>query len=209
MAGMPKVQGEGSHDKGRDGARRAKRWLEATTRANVPWVNPHPVAVKKLTFSWVDSGEHTFSFDLGGMFIGGDVADQEFLVECKNYENASHQNSLYNEFLAKCYVANQQRPDRCDNFMWITWSAFATTSWSDLTTTSRVRNSVITECRRALGVEASDAGSKIDDALCEEVAKKLWVIVLSDRQEKHLVLTAEHQGLIRKHIAEEAASRND
>jgi hypothetical protein len=210
MAGMSSdVEGEAAHDKGRDGARRAKRWLEATTRANVPWVNPHPVAKKKLTFSWVDPTAHRFSFDLGGMFIGGEVADQEFLVECKNHDNAGNQNGLYNEFLAKCYVALQQRPDRCDNFMWITWSAFATKTWSELTSATRVRGSVLAECRRALGVEASDAESKIDDALCNEVAKKLWVIVLSDRQEKHLVLTAEHQGLIRKHIAEEAAAGND
>lgn len=201
--------GEQAHDKGRDGARRAKRWLEATTRANVPWVNPHPVAVPKLTFSWVEPEARTFSFDLGGMFIGGDVADQEFLVECKNYENAGHQNSLYNEYLAKCYVAIQQRSDRCDNFMWITWSPFGTRSWSELTSTARVRAAVLSECRRALGVEAADAESKIDDALCDEVAKRLWIIVLSDRQEKHLVLTAEHQGLIRKHIAEEAAVWND
>lgn len=200
------VQGEAAHAKGADGALRAKRWLEATTRANVPWVNPDPVAVPKLSFPWVGGGQ-SFSFDLGGMLIGGQIANQEFLAESKKYDNASHQNSMYNEYLAKCYVARKLRPERCDNFMWITWSAFATTTWSDLLSVDRVRESVLKECRRALDVELADAAAEIDDALCKDVAARLWVIVLSDRQEKHLVLSAEHQGLIRKHITEEAARK--
>jgi hypothetical protein len=200
------MRGEAAHAKGADGALRAKRWLEATTRANVPWVNPDPVAIPKLTFPWVGEGE-PFSFDLGGMLIGGEIANQEFLAESKNYENASHQNSMYNEYLAKCYVARKLRPERCDNFMWITWSAFATTTWADLVSADRVRQSVLKHCERALGVKKAGAATEIDDALCKEVAARLWVIVLSERQEKYLVLSPEHQGLIRKHVAEEAARK--
>jgi hypothetical protein len=199
------VSGEQAHEKGRDGALRAKRWLEATTRANVPWINPDSVAVPKLTFPWADPDQEPFSFDIGGTLIGGEVANQEFLAESKNYANASNQNSMYNEYLAKCYIARQTRPDRCDNFMWITWSAFGTTVWSDLMSADRVRKAVLNECKRALAVEAADAESKINDALCADVASRLWIIVLSERQEKLLVLSAEHQGLIRKHVAEEAA----
>jgi hypothetical protein len=199
------VSGEEAHDKGREGALRAKRWLEATTRANVPWINPDPVAIPKLTFPWADPGVKPFSFDIGGTLVGGEVANQEFLAESKNYTNAYDQTSMYNEYLAKCYVARQLRPDRCDNFMWITWSAFGTTVWSDLMSIERVRKAVLSECKRALAAEPAHAESKINDALCAEVADRLWIIVLSERQEKHLVLTAEHQGLIRKHVAEEAA----
>lgn len=199
------VHGEQAHDKGRDGALRAKRWLEATTRANVSWVNPDPVAIPKLTFPWVNPDAEPFSFDLGGTLIGGEVANQEFLAESKNYAVAGHQNTMYNEYLAKCYVARQLRPDRCDNFMWITWAAFGTTVWSDLMSAGRVRKAVLTECERALGVGAKHAEAKIDDSLCADVSSRLWIIVLSERQEKHLVLSAEHQGLIRKHVAEEAA----
>jgi len=113
---------------------------------------------------------------------------------------------MYSEYLAKCYVARLLRPDRCDNFMWITWSAFGTTVWSDLMSVERVRKAVLGEYERALGVDDSaDAESKISNDLCADVANRLWIIVLSERQEKHLVLTAEHQGLIRRHIAEEAA----
>jgi len=199
-----KVEGEAAHAKGADGALRAKRWLEATTRASVPWVNPDSVARPKLSFPWIGGGK-SFSFDLGGTLLGGDIEGQEFLAESKKYENAFHQNSMYNEYLAKCYVARKLRPDRCDNFMWITWSAFATTTWADLVSVDRVRRSVLKECKRALGVGKADAATEIDDALCKEVAGRLWIIVLSDRQEKHLVLSPEHQGLIRKHVTEEAA----
>ena len=137
---------------------------------------------------------------------GGEVANQEFLAESKHYANAYDQTSMYSEYLAKCYVARLLRPDRCDNFMWITWSAFGTTVWSDLMSVERVRKAVLGEYERALGVDDSaDAESKISNDLCADVANRLWIIVLSERQEKHLVLTAEHQGLIRRHIAEEAA----
>lgn len=201
------MTGEERHAKGADGALRAKRWLEATTRANVPWVNPDPVAVPKLTFPWLDDSE-PFSFDIGGTLIGGEIANQEFLAESKNYENAYDQNRLYNEYLAKCYVARLQRPDRCDNFMWITWSAFGTTVWADLVSADRVQKAVLKEYKRALGVDkAEDAPAKLDVALCEDVASRLWIIVLSERQEKHLVLSAEHQGIIRKYVIEEAAKK--
>lgn len=197
------MSGEQIQAKGADGARRAKLWLEATTRANVPWVNPHSVAVPKLTFEWVDSG--TFSFDIGGTLLGGEVDGQEFLGECKMYENAFDQNKLYNEYLAKCYVARLRRPDRCDNFMWITWSPFATTTWSELVSFERVSKAVVKESTRALGANGKDASDRLDEQLCKDVASRLWIIVLSERQEKHLVLSPEHQGVIRGHIAKEGA----
>lgn len=33
------MSGEEAHEKGRDGAQRAKLWLESTTRVNACWVN--------------------------------------------------------------------------------------------------------------------------------------------------------------------------
>jgi hypothetical protein len=66
--------------KGAEGARRAKLWLESTTRVNVQCVNPHRVAVPRLTFKW--HGGSTFSFDLGGVLLGEDLHGQEFLAEC-------------------------------------------------------------------------------------------------------------------------------
>ena len=197
------VTGEGIQAKGADGARRAKLWLEATTRANVPWVNPDSVAVPKLTFRWPDDSG-SFSFDLGGTLIGGELAGQEFLAECKNYENASDQGSHYSAYLAKCYVARSTRPDRGENFMWITWSPFATRTWSELVSTDRVKAAVLKECRRVLRVDDKNALAALDEQLCKDVASRLWIIVLSEKQEKHLVLSLRHLGLIRAHITEGA-----
>jgi hypothetical protein len=73
--------GERLHAKGQDGARRAKKWLEFTTRADARWVNPDEVALPKLTFPWATG--NTFSFDRGGILRGGRVNHQEFLAECK------------------------------------------------------------------------------------------------------------------------------
>jgi hypothetical protein len=64
---------------------------------------------------------------------------------------------------------------------------------------------VLKESRRALGVDLDEAPNKIDELLCKDVASRLWIIVLSEKQENHLVLSPKHQGVIRAHITEEAA----
>jgi hypothetical protein len=199
------MSGEEAHLKGQDGAQRAKRWLEATTRADVAWVNPDRVAIRKLTFEWVTGDK--FSYDIGGLLLGGEYAGEQFVAECKNYSKARNQGEMYNEYLAKNYIALQSQPSRCDHFMWITWSAFATTSWDTLCKRDKVRDAVLAESERALGVERAEANAKIDIDLCDEVANKLWLIVLSEKQEKHLVLSPEHQGIIRGHVTKMAAMR--
>lgn len=95
--------GEEIQRKGEEGAHRAKRWLERTLRAKVQWVNPDRTAVKKLTYKW-PGDNNTFSFDLGGTFIGqGDDADktregENFFAEVKNYSSASDQSSMFTDF---------------------------------------------------------------------------------------------------------------
>lgn len=94
--------------------------------------------------------------------------------------------------------------------MWVTWSPFATTTWADLCTAGRVRNSVLNRAARCLqlsGERDAALDPAIDDAVCDLVASRLWIIVLSERQERHLVLAPEHQALIRGHVAAEAARR--
>lgn len=75
------MAGEELHAKGADGVRRAKYWLEGTTRAKVPWTTPE--SANKLTFSWATGAE--FSFDLRGYLRGEDLEGREFFAECKNY----------------------------------------------------------------------------------------------------------------------------
>ncbi|KAA9164964.1 hypothetical protein FPZ12_006855 [Amycolatopsis acidicola] len=196
------MTGEETQAKGADGARRAKIWLDSTTRANTQWVNPQPVAVRKLKFSWALENRN-FSFDLGGILLGGDMDGEEFLAESKKYYRALDQAGHYKKFLAQCYRALELRPDRCDNFMYITWSPFSSDKWDELTKEAKVRSSVLEYRHLALGLEdEKEAGSAISKELCKDVAERLWIIVLSDRQEKHLRPTQEHLAIIRKHETE-------
>lgn len=200
------MAGEQLHEKGADGARRAKIWLDRTTRAEARWVTPDPTAVPKLTFPWANPNSEPFSFDLGGLLRGGDVDGQEFLAECKNYKDAADQGSLYRAYLAKCYCAFRSRPDRCDNFMWITWAPFSITKWTDLCSASYVKAAILDHSAKALNEpDRKVAVSLISDEMVEQTAKRLWLIVLSQRQEATLMMSKEHLGLIRKFEAEGAS----
>jgi hypothetical protein len=69
---MARIEGESAQAKGADGARRAKRWLESTTRVNAQWVNPNAAAVPKLQFKWPhDPNNFTV---LGDAFVYGHAA---------------------------------------------------------------------------------------------------------------------------------------
>ncbi|MEU0391114.1 hypothetical protein [Streptomyces chartreusis] len=189
------MSGELLHSKGEEGARRAKHWLDSTTRANARWVNPNPIAIPKLTFQWADGSN--FSFDLGGLLIGGEFEGQEFLVESKFYETPGHQGEMYIEYLAKCYRAFDTRPDRCDNFMWITWHPFSLRKWSKLCSVDEVKSAAITHHSKCLGcVDQTSAEELVDDEICKAVADRLWLILLSKRQEE-LVISKKHLGWIR------------
>ena len=194
------MSGEELHDKGREGARRAKEWLEATTRVNVYWVNPEPHAVRKLTFSWADDSTE-FSFDLGGVLMGDELQGEEFLAEVKFYPaGAGDQGTLYRTYLAKCYRAYVTRPERCDNFMWVTWAPFSVTKWADLCSSKEVEGAVL-ECREhSLAVaDEEEAAARLDRNVCAAVADRLWLIVLSERQEQ-LVVSIGHRALIQAHV---------
>ncbi|MFD3848727.1 hypothetical protein ACFWVB_22880 [Streptomyces microflavus] len=195
MGTLISMSGELLHSKGEEGARRAKHWLDATTRANARWVNPNPTAIPKLTFEWAQGS--TFSYDLGGILIGGDLDGQEFLVESKFYQTDGDQGTLYVEYLAKCYRAYVTRPDRCDNFMWITWHPFSLKKWAKLCSEGEVRSAVLAYPEKALGCEVEEAASQVDDEACKAVAERLWLILLSERQE-NLVISKKHLGWIRE-----------
>jgi hypothetical protein len=171
------VTGEETQEAGRIGARRAKIWLEATTRAKAPWVNP--VGAAKLKFPWANSG--TFSYDLGGVFRGDELDGLEFFAESKFYTKAHDQAALYREYLAKCYRAFRLMPQRCDTFLWITWSPFMVKRWDEIRTPEFVY-----ECVDTFRTKAHDPqdGPNVDKDLCEEISKRAWLIFLSAEQEK-------------------------
>lgn len=196
----PVVSGEETQEKGREGAQRAKVWLDSTTRANVRWVNADRIAVKKLTFPWAENSQRKFSFDLAGHLIGGELDGQEFFVESKFYDKPHDQAKLYREYLAKCYRAFLHRPERCDHFMWITWAPFLVESWDELCSTEFVEKAVRQHWAK-LCPDGRPTEPDPDTETCAEVAGRLWIIILSQRQEG-LVISREHRGVIQKHDIE-------
>lgn len=194
--GSAASQGESLHELGREGARRAKQWLESTSRVDACWVNPDKGAVEKLTFDWPHGGQ-SFSFDLGGKLRYGRVDGQLFYAEVKKYSASADLSQHYGSFLAKCYVAYSDAPRYADNFMWVSWAPHSATRWADLTTVAEVRKSVLANANRLFPSE-SNVEQLIDDEVCAAVADRLWLLILSDRQEG-LVPSREHLGLIHQH----------
>lgn len=196
------MPGEALHQQGADGANRAKLWLESTTRADARWVNPHPIALQRLTFNWCDGS--SYSFDLGGVLRGDEVDGEEFLAEVKAYKDASDQGALYEEYLAKCFRAYRLRPERCAHFLWITWAPFRSTYWSTLNDAENIRKAVAKHCDKALGEEGV-TWEEVPEAEAENISQRLWIIVLSEKQERVLRLTPEHMSLVEAHITRQRA----
>ncbi len=170
---------------------------------NAQWVNPDPPAVAKLRFSW-PHGNQNFSFDLGGLLRYGEYDGQMFFAECKNYDNPNDLPTHYSKFLAQCYVAYLDKPGMCDNFMWLAWSPHSIQKWSKLTSADYVREHVLAHRSRVFGVEdLAEAEALIDEAAVSAVADRLWLIILSEKQES-LVISGEHRGVIENYEARRA-----
>jgi len=106
---------------------------------------------------------------------------------------------LYRDYLAKCYRAFMLMPNRCDIFMWITWSPFMVTRWDEIRNPEFVRECAAANPARILGTPVSANSLGIDPEVCEEVAKRLWLIFLSTEQEM-LVPTMSAREVVEAHI---------
>lgn len=190
--------GEDAPRLGEEGARRAKRWLEATTRVARSWTNEDTVAAGKLTFEWpfgVGQGR-TFSFDLGGILKDDPFDYHHFIAEVKKYKNAQDQGTHFDNWVAKCYVARQAVPAITDQMMWITWSPFRADSWSALLSETAIESGLVKNCKRVFDTEdPEEAKALIDRDLLKEVSNRLWLVVLSDKQE-NLVISKRHRAWI-------------
>ncbi|HEY1915530.1 MAG TPA: hypothetical protein VGH27_08140 [Streptosporangiaceae bacterium] len=160
-----------------------------------------------LRFEWPypQGRSRSFSFDMAGNFRGDPFDGQSFLAEVKKYKAENDLPAHFRDFLAKCYVALGERPRLCDNFLWISWAPFHASKWDQHATPGNVRSSIINEinCKRVLGVDnESDAALKLDVERMVDVARRVWLITLSDQQEK-LVLTEDHYGEVIKLIVKE------
>ncbi len=174
---------EEAHEAGADGVRKAKHWLDATTRVEVRWVYPDSAAKEKLTHKWHDGS--TFVFDLAGVFSqSGPTPNVTFMAEVKNYSTAGSQGTMYTEYLARCFRAREENPGFAEQFMWITWHPFSVGKWSRLTTPEEVRNAVLLHHARALGTASvAEAESALTDEACRDLAERLWLLVLSEKHE--------------------------
>lgn len=196
------MSGEEHQEKGRSGARRAKVWLESTTRVSAQWENPVGPAARKLGFVWADGT--TFSFDLGGIMLGGDWNGENFFAEVKN--QATGVGDDYREFVAKALRAVRSEPARCDHFMYISWAPFLVTSWSTLGTWAFVRKCALDEefARRIFGDDVPDEKDLEFVDQCKAVADKLWLIILTDKQVDFLRPDPKHVEMIKQAIVREA-----
>ncbi len=202
------MAGEDAQDIGESGLLRAKEWLELSTRVDKSWTRHDRPMNELLEFKWphipADDQAAPFSFDLGGAFRGDPLDNQSFLAEVKAYKNEGDLPELFRDFLAKCYVALEQRPDRCDHFLWISWSPFQARRWDMHATAENVRRSVLHQAnrKRALGLDdETEAATKLSPELLVGVASRIWLVTLSEKQEQ-LVLSRDHYVEVVKLITE-------
>ncbi|GAA1872309.1 hypothetical protein GCM10009836_61520 [Pseudonocardia ailaonensis] len=195
--------GEALHRAGDDGARRARRYLESTTRVKTVWLNTDPYQAGRLTFKWPhDPG--TYSFDLGGVFHEGDLDRQHFAAESKAYtNNQNHQATEFRTFLAGCYCVDLAQPMLYQHYMWLTSHPFSVDDWSRLCRPDWIIKSLLQERARALGAQDEAAArSKINMDLVEALSKKLWLTLIPDRHEE-LSITKSNRALIMSRAVEE------
>jgi hypothetical protein len=192
------MPGEDLHEIGADGARRAKEWLEATTRVKASWTNTDPKWSRRMTFNWPSGKQTQFSLDLGGLLCGGEFDNDIFMAECKKYSTPGDQGTHYLSYLAKCYVIASNPQCYVDHFMWITWCPFNVQDWNKLLSKEWIERALHKHSADVFGeIPPAEVSSHIDDEVVAWVADRLWMIVLSEKQEK-LVITREHRSLIQK-----------
>lgn len=194
------MPGELAHQVGAEGARRAKKWLDSTTRVTKSWTNEDQAHVNRLEFAWPFLGQN-YSFDLGGMLSGGEYEGQFFLAEVKKYSVVGDQPQHWLDFVAKCYVTRRDHAALADQFIWITWHPFSQTDWPKLCTPEYVKKGLLTEKNRKRVFDTDEetaAAGLIEADLLTEVSDRMWLLVLNEKQER-LVITSEHRALILTH----------
>ncbi|MFD6470266.1 hypothetical protein [Streptomyces goshikiensis] len=180
------MPGEANHHKGADGARRVKRLLDGTTWVAQSWTNEDPAMARMVTFNWPHGEEREFSFDVGGMFSGGD----SFLVESKNYDTIGDQGAAFDDFLAKSYCARLLHSRIASRFLWFTWHPFRVTTWSTLHSPESINTALLLPRNRTRLFDTEDEGaakSKIDQDVVREISDRTHVWVVNEMQENLLI----------------------
>jgi hypothetical protein len=192
------VAGELRQQTGSNGIERAKRWLNYSTRVANIYANTDKVFKDLLHFQW-PYGDQPFSFDLGGKLRGGDLHDQSFMAEVKSYRYEMDSAQEYRKFVAECYVAFQEKPDRCDNLIWLSWSPFQARAWHKHRSAEVIKYHLfhVDNIFRVFGTNSIDeARDKIDEQVVYELTNRLWLLTLCDEQENLVIKSDHYQHLI-------------
>lgn len=136
---------------------------------------------------------------------GGELEGQDFLAEVKNYKNSSNLPGHFRDFLAHCYRAMIVQHLMADNFFWIAFSPHTASKWDQLANADAVKAAVLdTETRGINFTPEQDPQEEFLEEVAKEVSNRIWMIVLSEKQIKHLTLLEEHHRIIEGHIVQSA-----
>ncbi|MFG1697256.1 hypothetical protein [Nonomuraea sp. NPDC049309] len=197
------MAGEDAQLKGILKLRRAKRWLESSTRVAQSWTNEDVGLKEMLEFDW-PYWDKPFSFDIGGRFRGDELSGRMFVAEVKGYRAEYDLPHHYQSFLAKCYVALQAKPTRCDHFMWISWAPFQAQKWHHHPSVPSVKNAVLKERQRIFNTDDREEAERLlDEKLLVDVADRLWLITLCDKQENLIIAENHYRDVVSMMLAEE------
>ena len=189
--------GEANHVKGEDGTRRAKLWLESTTRVSTSYTATDDAGPRNLAFTWPGS-ETAYSYDLGGNFRGSPYAHDAFAAECKMYKDAADQGTHFDKFLAQTYCTIDKHSRLIQHFLWITWAPFRIKTWKENYSQDSIVAAILANKHRVFGeVSDEEALEQIDHQVVAEVEQSIWVIVLHEKQES-LVISREDRAELEK-----------
>lgn len=181
------MPGEAMHQKGAQGAQRAKRWLDSTARTRSSWTNEDEVPAGRLEFRWPHEGQQPFSFDIGGELYGDPYDHHFFAAEVKNYSGDAL-GGHYDDYLAKCYLVFRDYSNWVNQFMFLTWHPFRVTSWTKQCDPEAIVAGCLRNKKRLFNEDEDElALAKIDTNLVEELKDRLWLIILSEKQEQLLM----------------------
>lgn len=116
------------------------------------------------------------------------------MAEVKSYRYEMDSAQEYRKFVAECYVAFQEKPDRCDNLIWLSWAPFQAQSWHKHHSAESIKKHLLHSDNvfRVFGANSvQEAQGKLDEQVVHELTNRLWLLTLCDEQES-LVITGEH-----------------
>jgi len=185
---------EQAHVAGQTGVANLKRWLEATTRFDVPFTTYE--AEERMTLKLLDGSLKTY--DLYATHHNDDAArsysGRVLYVESKNLTTPGKQNSDFPAFVATSYsVLHREWKDKDFDPKWE--FMFATTHPWVISDFLKVTDapSIAMACEKHTALLG---GQKIDQEIVAALAERLWVWIIPKRQEE-MTMGMIHLGIIR------------